>query len=107
MHNSANKLFRWKIIVTEFNSHKHRSLPTTVIHKRFIYPKFFISISTLNSILATPIDKELKKLGYSQEQIDKHVEKHNNAMAAPVTSSPVFLPSDNSYMQSAKHNQIF
>lgn len=108
MHNSANKLLRWKIIAVEFENYRHssRPAPITQIYKRFIYPKFFISKSTLNTILATPIDKELKALGYTPEQINKHVSKYLDVNTTAVESGPVYVPADNPYMQT-KHNQIF
>lgn len=48
----------------EFNKYDSRHIPITVIHRKFIYPKFFISRDTLYRIFNTPIEEELQMLGY-------------------------------------------
>lgn len=55
-------LLRYKAIVDVYNLHKQLDVPTTVIHRKFIYPQFFISIRTLNTILSTSITKELAEI---------------------------------------------
>lgn len=57
-----NKLLRYKLILDEFKKHNNEDIPTTVIHRKYIYPKFFISRTTLYTILCTPVNKELKEL---------------------------------------------
>lgn len=57
-----NKLLRYKAILDEFKTHKTEDIPTTVIYRKYIYPKFFISRTTLYNILCTPVNKELKEL---------------------------------------------
>lgn len=48
----------------EFEKYYNQDVPITVIHRKYIYPKFFISRDTLYRIFNTPIDEELTKLGY-------------------------------------------
>ena len=60
-----NMLLRYKSIMEEFNKYYHSGIPITVIHKKYIYPKFFISRDTLYRIFNTQIDKELEELGYN------------------------------------------
>lgn len=49
----------------EFDQYDCTEIPITVIHKKYIYPKFFISRATLYKILNTDIEGELKKIeGY-------------------------------------------
>ncbi len=57
-----NKLLRYKAILDEYQKHKTQDIPTTVIHRKYIFPKFFISRTTLYNILCTPVNKELKEL---------------------------------------------
>ena len=47
----------------EFDKHYHPGIPITVIYKKYIYPKFFISRDTLYRIFNTQIDEELEELG--------------------------------------------
>ena len=60
-----NMLLRYKSIMEEFNKYYHIGIPITVIHKKYIYPKFFISRDTLYRIFNTQIDEELEELGYN------------------------------------------
>lgn len=57
-----NKLLRYKAILDEYQMHKTEDIPTTVIYRKYIYPKFFISRTTLYNILCTPVNKELREL---------------------------------------------
>lgn len=57
-----NLLRRYKAVMDEFNKHDCRCIPITVIHREFIYPKFFISRDTLYRILNTPINEELQEI---------------------------------------------
>lgn len=57
-----NVLLRYKAIVEEYLKYKTEDIPTTVIYRKYIYPKFFISKGTLYKALETPIDKQLKEL---------------------------------------------
>lgn len=63
-----NLLLRYKNIIEEFDKYNALDIPITVIHRKYIYPKFFISRNTLYKIFNTPIDEELKKLGINTEK---------------------------------------
>jgi hypothetical protein len=63
-----NLLLRYKNIIEEFDKYNALDIPINVIHKKYIYPKFFISRNTLYKIFNTPIDEELKKLGINTEK---------------------------------------
>lgn len=57
-----NTLLRYKNIRDIYLQHKTEDIPDTRILKRYIYPKYPISRTTLNTILSTPIDKQLSEL---------------------------------------------
>lgn len=57
-----NKLRRYQLIKQEFDKWDALGVPTTVIHKEHIYPKFFISRTTLYAVLTTSINKELAEI---------------------------------------------
>ncbi|WP_083993734.1 hypothetical protein [Chryseobacterium koreense] len=57
-----NTLLRYKNIRDIYLQHKTEDIPDTRILKRYIYPKYPISRTTLNTILSTPIDKLLAEL---------------------------------------------
>ncbi len=63
---SKNKLLRYKQIQDEYLKYKTEDIPTTVILRKYIYPKFFISRTTLYTILSTPVNKLLKELEESE-----------------------------------------
>lgn len=60
-----NMLLCYKSIMEEFNKYYHYDIPITVIHRKYIYPKFFISRDTLYRIFNTQIDEELEELGHN------------------------------------------
>lgn len=62
-----NKLLRYKVVLDYYNEVKTEDIPTTVIHRNYIYPKFFISRTTLYEILGTPVVKELKQIKAIEE----------------------------------------
>lgn len=57
-----NKLLRYREILDCYLKHKTEDIPTTVVYRKYIYPRFFISRRTLYTILATPVNKEIKEL---------------------------------------------
>lgn len=57
-----NTLLRYKLIKDLYLEHKTEDIPDTVVLRKYIYPKYPISRTTLNTILSTPIEKELDKL---------------------------------------------
>lgn len=56
-----NTLMRYKNIRDLYLKHKTEDIPDTVILRRYIYPVYPICRTTLNTILNTPIDRELNK----------------------------------------------
>lgn len=54
-----NTLLRYKIIRDIYLEYKNPDVPDTVILRKYIYPRFPISRSTLNTVLNTPIEKLL------------------------------------------------
>lgn len=107
MHNPANKLLKWKMISEEYKKHINKGMPATQILRQFIYPKYFISYRTLMSVLQTPIDKELKALGYTQEQINKHVIRFNNVAESSTSPGGIMIQSDNPYLNQPTASQIY
>lgn len=61
-----NKLLRYQAILNYYNEVKNEDIPTTVIHRKYIYPKFFISRTTLYEVLGTPVVKQLKELAAAE-----------------------------------------
>jgi len=57
-----NTLLRYQIIRDIYLQHKTEDIPDSVILKKYIYPRYPISRGTLNTILATPIEKKLAQL---------------------------------------------
>lgn len=59
---NRNKLLRYKLILELYNKHKTEDIPTAVIWRKYIFPVYPISRTTLYQVLGTPINSELKKL---------------------------------------------
>lgn len=57
-----NTLKRYKVIADYYQEVMHPDIPFTRIWKNYIYPKFFISKSTLYKVVYTPIDRELREV---------------------------------------------
>ena len=57
-----NKLLRYKQILELYKEKKTEDIPTTVIWRKYIYPQYFISRTTLYTILGTPVNRELQKI---------------------------------------------
>jgi len=57
-----NKLMRYKLIKELYQKHKTEDIPTTVVWRKYVYPVYPISRTTLYEILCTPITSELKKI---------------------------------------------
>ncbi|MFK7058902.1 hypothetical protein V3Q90_02040 [Flavobacterium oreochromis] len=57
-----HKLLRYQAVLEEFKQYDNGDIPMTTIHRKYIYPKFFISMTTLYTILSTPVAKRLKEL---------------------------------------------
>ncbi|PTD14381.1 hypothetical protein [Flavobacterium columnare] len=71
LRNKKNALLRYKAIQEEFLKHKNEDIPLTRVWRNYIYPKFFISKTTLYNILGTPIEKELKQILEVEEKEKK------------------------------------
>ena len=63
-----NKLLRYKDVLAVYHQHKTEDIPTTVVWRKYIYPKFHISRITLYTILNTPVVRELKKIAEIEQQ---------------------------------------
>lgn len=57
-----NTLLRYKNIRDIYLRHKTEDIPDTKVLKNYIFSKYPISRTTLNTILSTPIDKLLSEL---------------------------------------------
>ncbi|SHM29457.1 hypothetical protein [Flavobacterium chilense] len=57
-----NKLLRYKLVKELYQKHKTDDIPTTVVWRKYIYPIYPISRTTLYEILCTSITSELKKI---------------------------------------------
>ena len=58
----TNKLKRYKLIVDLYNKHKTVDIPDAVILRKYIFPVYPISRTTLYTILTTPVNKLLAEL---------------------------------------------
>lgn len=63
-----NKLNRYKLILDYWATLNTEDIHVTVLHKKYIYPKFFISRATLYEVLRTPVTKELKEIERIEQQ---------------------------------------
>ena len=63
-----NLLLRYQNVMKEFDQHNVQDIPITVIHRKYIYPKFFISRDTLYEIFKLDIPHELEQLELKKEQ---------------------------------------
>ena len=57
-----NKLQRYRLIMELYMLHKTEDIPTTVVWRKYIYPVYPISRTTLYTIIDTPINKQIKEL---------------------------------------------
>lgn len=63
-----NKLLRYKDVLDLYNEKKTEDIPAIVIWRKYIYPTFHISRTTLYTILGTPVVKELKQIEVVEAQ---------------------------------------
>jgi hypothetical protein len=59
---NRNKLLRYKLILELYHKYKTDDIPTAVVYRKYIFPVYPISKTTLYHVLGTPINSELKKL---------------------------------------------
>ncbi|KLT67793.1 MULTISPECIES: hypothetical protein [unclassified Flavobacterium] len=57
-----NKLLRYKLIKELYLKHKTEDIPTTVVWRKYVYPVYPISRTTLYEVLCTSVTVELKKI---------------------------------------------
>lgn len=57
-----NKLLRYRLIKELYQKHKTEDIPTTVVWRKYIFPIYPISRTTLYEVLCTPVTSELKKV---------------------------------------------
>jgi len=57
-----NTLIRYQNIRDIYLKYKHEDVQDTVVLRKYIYPIYPISRTTLNNILSTNIDHEFKRL---------------------------------------------
>ncbi len=57
-----NKLLRYKLILNLYKEHKTEDIPVTVVLRKYIYPVYPISRTTLYEVLNTPVEKQLKEI---------------------------------------------
>lgn len=62
-----NVLLRYKAIRDVYLAHKTEDIPAIVIYRKYVYPQFYVSRSTFYEALSTPIERELKKIGYNPD----------------------------------------
>ena len=62
-----NKLLRYKDVLDLYLQEKTEDIPDTVIWRKYIYPRFHISRTTLYTILGTPVSKELKEIQEAED----------------------------------------
>ncbi len=68
---NRNKLLRYKLILELYNKHKTEDIPTAVVYRKYIFPVYPISKTTLYQVLGTAVNAELKKL----EELDSALVK--------------------------------
>ncbi|EGV44351.2 hypothetical protein BZARG_768 [Bizionia argentinensis JUB59] len=62
-----NKLLRYQSVLDYYHEIFNPDIPLTVLHSKYIYPRFFISRTTFYKILGTPVVKELKEIKAFEE----------------------------------------
>ena len=64
-----NTLLRYKLIKDLYNKHKTDDIPTTKVLRKYIFPVYPISRTTLYTILTTPVNKELMQISEIEKLI--------------------------------------
>ena len=62
-----NKLLRYKAVLDLYYEKKTEDIPVAVVWRKYVYPKFHISKTTLYTILGTPVVKKLKEIKAIEE----------------------------------------
>jgi hypothetical protein len=58
---NINKLRRYKLIKDLYDMHKTEDISTIQVLRKYIYPIYPISRTTLYAILCTPVNRELRE----------------------------------------------
>lgn len=64
-----NTLQRYRVIMQEFDQYNNGDVPITVIWRKYIYPKYYISRQTLYNIFNTDIAGQLNSVKQQGEQL--------------------------------------
>ena len=63
-----NKLLRYQLVLELYHQHKTEDNSVMTVWRKYIYPKYAISRTTLYTILATPVTKELKEIRAEEDR---------------------------------------
>lgn len=64
-----NTLQRYRVIMQEFDQYNNGDVPITVIWRKYIYPKYYISRQTLYNIFNTDIAGQLNRVKEQGDQL--------------------------------------
>ena len=59
---TKHKLLRYQKIVALYNEYKNEDISTAQVLRKYIYPIYPISRTTLYEALNTPVEREMKKI---------------------------------------------
>lgn len=65
-----NKLRRYQLILNLYNEHKTPDIPVSVVWRKYIYPVYPISRTTLYEVLGTAVHKELTRVEEECKQMN-------------------------------------
>lgn len=68
-----NKLRRYKLILDIYKKHKTEDIPTAVVLRKYIFPVYPISRTTLYTILCTPVNKMLAEVEANNRKTEKRL----------------------------------
>jgi len=57
-----NKLLRYQLVLELYHQHKTEDNSVMCVWRKYIYPKYAVSRTTLYTILGTSVNKELKEI---------------------------------------------
>ncbi|MCC4211368.1 hypothetical protein [Leeuwenhoekiella parthenopeia] len=63
-----NKLLRYQKILDLYHKHKTEDNSVMTVWRKYIYPEWAISRTTLYTILGTPVSKELKEIQAEEDR---------------------------------------
>ena len=68
-NNRKNFLLRVNAVQSLYQKYKIEGLPDTVVHRKYIFPAFFISLQTFREYLAVNVRREFKALGLDPDNV--------------------------------------